>query len=347
GRHQPVDSQDIHPIHRSQGYFLDDALAAMACGFRERGIEVRSNTTLNLAEKPGDSGTPLLLIPGQGCIWQEYSRVLPRLAESLHVIVVDVHGHGRSSWNPSDYRAGQIADDLTALIRQVFDEPALIAGHSSGGLLAARMAARHPSLVRGVLLEDAPFFATEPDRVPRTYVGIDNYANVSSFLAQDSERDWVCWYMPRSYWKPMFGPLWTIFTRAVTKQRRADPTAAPWLRWVPESINRIWESISHPYDLRFTAAFIDDSWFKGYDQDATLSTIRCPTTFLKASTRRSRGGILLAALDDNDLNRVERLLPDNQTTQVRSSHDIHFAQPEAYVAALEALEIRTNTGGAE
>ncbi len=65
----------------------------------------------------------------------------------------------------------QIADDLAILIREVFGEPAVVAGHSSGGLIASVMAARHPDLVRAVLFEDPPFFATEPDRVPGTYVG--------------------------------------------------------------------------------------------------------------------------------------------------------------------------------
>lgn len=333
-------------VRRRAGYFIDDARAAEAVGFRERRVGVREGVTLNLAHKRG-GGTPLLLIPGQGCIWQEYSRVLPRLAEEFHVVVVDVHGHGRSSWHRADYRADRIADDLITLTRQLFGEPTLIAGHSSGGLIAARMAAKAPDLVSGVLFEDAPFFATEPDRVPRTYVGIDNYANVSSFLAQDVEQDWVCWYVPRSYWSSQFGLLWPHFTRAVTRQRRADPAGVPWLRWVPESINRIWESISHPYDLRFTATFIDGTWFEGFDQSATLSAICCPTSFLKATTRHSRDGILLAALDDDDLDRVERLLPDNRTTRLRSSHDIHFAQAEAYVIALKALVARMRAAGTE
>lgn len=339
-----VDSQRSPGHRRRQGYFHDYAEAARACGFRERQIEVRPGTTLNVAEKPGN-GPSLLLIPGQGCIWQEYSRVLPRLAESFHVVVVDVHGHGKSSWNPSDYRAGQIADDLIGLMRQVFSEPAIIAGHSSGGLVAARMAAAAPHLISAVMFEDAPFFATEPDRVGRTYVGIDNFANVSSFLAQDAERDWVSWYMPRSYWRGVFGPLWRLFTRSVIRQRRADPTATPLLRWMPASINRIWESISHPYDLQFTAAFIDNSWFEGYDQAETLSEIRCPTAFIKAITRHNRDGVLLAALDDDDLNRVEQLLPDNETTHVRSSHDIHFAQPDVYITALLGLAARVGSEG--
>lgn len=109
---------------------------------------------------------------------------------------------------------------------------------------------------------------------------------------------------------------------------------------MPESVNRIWESVSHPYDLRFTAAFIDNSWFYGFDQAATLAAVQCPTAFLKATTRHNRQTILLAALDDNDLTRVESLLTDNQTTHLHSSHDIYFAQPHAYITAPRSLASR-------
>jgi hypothetical protein len=59
--------------------------------------------------------------------------------------------------------------------------------------------------------------------------------------------------------------------------------------------------------------------------------------FVKATTRHDRQGVLLAALSDEDLARVESLLPDNRTIRVRSSHDVHFAKTAAYVRALEQL----------
>lgn len=203
--------------------------AAQALGFRERQVPIRAGLVLNVAEGP-PGGTPLLLVPGQGSVWQEYCKALPHLSRAFDILVVDVHGHGKSTWNPCDYTAEQIAEDLTMLVEQVFAEPVLVAGHSSGGLIAAVMAARHPERVRGVLFEDPPFFSTEPDRVPKTYVGIDAYASVESFLRQDQERDWLCWYMPRSYWKRLFGPIWPVFTREVIRQRRAEPDRAPLIR---------------------------------------------------------------------------------------------------------------------
>lgn len=326
----------------TRDYFGKHVRAAEASGFRERQVTIRPGTVLNVAEGPGmtGDGVPLLLIPGQGSTWQSYAKALPALTGTHRVVVVDVHGHGKSSWNPEDYTAAQIAEDLVALVDEIFGQPVVVAGHSSGGLIAALLAARFPDRVLGVLLEDPPFFATEPARVPHTFTGVDVYPSVTSFLAQSSERDWVCWYLPRSYWTEVFGPLWGVFSRRVIAQRRADPDRLPVIRWLPVSINRIWESLSHPYDLRFSAAFMDDSWFRGVDQAHTLAQVRCPTLFLKAPTRYDRHGTLLAALSEEDLARVEELLADNETVRVDSSHDIHFAQTEAYVEALHSLTER-------
>lgn len=105
-------------------------------------------------------------------------------------------------------------------------------------------------------------------------------------------------------------------------------------------INRTWESLSHPFDVCFTASFADDSWFRGFDQAQSLSAITCPTTFLKASTRHDGHGNLLAALSDEDLSHVEELLPENQTVRVNSSHDIHFAQTKIYTDTLNEFAAR-------
>lgn len=262
------------------------------------------------------------------------------------MLVVDVHGHGKSTWNPDDYTGVRIADDMAALIEKAFGSPVVVAGHSSGGLIASLIAARRPELVRGILFEDSPFFSTEPDRIEKTYVYVDAWESAVDFVAQDQERDWVCWYMPGSYWKRFFGPFWTIFTRSVIKQRREDPTRLPVVRWAGVNINRIWGTMSQPFDLRFTKAFADSTWLRGFDQEATLRAVSCPTVFVKATpTRHDRQGNLLAALSDDDLARVETLLHNNETVHVRSSHDVHFAQTEKYAAALLALADRVAGAG--
>lgn len=323
----------------TKDYFMKHVHIAEGLGFSERTVVIREGLKLNVATGPA-GGMPLLLIPGQGSVWAEYCKALPDLVENYHVLVVDVHGHGKSTWNPDDYRAVQIAEDLAVLIEHVFDQPVVIAGHSSGGLIAALIAARYPNLARAVLFEDVPFFSTEPDRVSTTYVGIDGYPAAISFLAQENERDWVSWYMPRSYWSRLFGPLWKVFTRSIVLQRRADPTRLPVIRWVGVGINRIWESISHPHDLRFTVGFTDNTWFEGFDQAEALQSIRCPTVFLKATTRHDKKGTLLAALSDEDLDRVESGLANNRTERLRGPHDLHFARTKAYTRALNGISQR-------
>jgi hypothetical protein len=73
--------------------------------------------------------------------------------------------------------------------------------------------------------------------------------------------------------------------------------------------------------------------------------VTCPTVFVKATTRHDRQGNLLAALSDEDLARVESLLPDNQTVHVRSSHDVHFARTKQYAEALNAFAHRLQPHG--
>lgn len=322
----------LRTVSATRNYYWEPVSRALSSGFTERRVELRPGLTLNLAEGPSTGRIPLLLIPGQGSIWQDYARVLPDLAQDFHVVAVDVHGHGGSTWRPSDYTCTGIADDLVNLGRQVFGAPFLVSGHSSGGLIAARMAAAHPGDIRGIILEDAPFFATDADRVPGTFVGVDTAAHLEEFLSQDEEQDYMSFVVPRSYFRTVFGALWPRISERVVAQRRADPTATPVIPWLGEKINRIWESISHPYDLWFSHAFfISRTWHDGFDQADTLAAVRCPSLFIKAPTRHDRNGLLLAALDDRDCARVDTLLPDNTVAHVRSGHAVHFEKPGWFV----------------
>lgn len=326
---------------RTRNYYGRAVARARRAGYTERRITVREGVTLNIAESPAASHarTPLLLIPGQGSPWQDYARVLPALARNHHVVAVDVHGHGRSTWNRADYSAVTIADDLALLAEQVFDRPYTVAGHSSGGLIGARLAATHPADVRALLLEDVPFFSTLLDRVPHTFAGQDTEL-LADYLHQSPatrEPDYLVHSLPDMYIGTFFGDAWPPICAEVIRQRRADPAATPNVALLGVNINRIWESLSHPHDLLWTYDFfLSRTWHEGFDQAATLRNVTAPTLFLKAPTNH-RDGILLAALDEDDLARVESLVPDLTTRRIKSSHDIHLAQPEWYVDQVNSL----------
>ncbi|MCS5478908.1 alpha/beta hydrolase [Corynebacterium sp. YIM 101645] len=331
--------------HTTRNYYRGPVHKAYAAGVRTHRREIRPGAVLHYARTSGTGRPGLLLIPGQGSLWHDYAKVLPDLSADFDVVAVDVHGHGGSSRNRADYCATVIAADLVLLGRELFDAPFLVAGHSSGGLIAVQMAAGHPGDIAGVLIEDAPFFATDPNRVPGTFVGQD-LDLLAGYLAQaekpDGEEDYLAHALPGAYIGTLFGDLWPFISGRVIAQRRQHPQDPPNIWYLGPAINRIWESISHPFDRWWSHAFfISRSWHRNFDQATALRSVTAPTTFLKAGTSYGADGVLLAALTDEDLARVEKLLVDNRTVHVRAGHDIHFEKPAVFTRALRELAERS------
>ncbi len=118
----------------------------------------------------GDSSAPaVVLLHGLSSNRRAYGQVIEHLAGavasgSLQLLAVDMRGHGESSHAPADqYDASSYASDIADLIRSEMTEPAVIVGHSLGGVVAGALAANHPELVRGMFLEDPPYFEGDAD----------------------------------------------------------------------------------------------------------------------------------------------------------------------------------------
>lgn len=118
--------------------------------------------TMNYAEA-GDPDKPaVLLIPEQTGSWWGYEEAMGLLAEDFHVYAVDLRGQGRSSWTPKRYSLDNFGNDLVRFIALVVQRPVVVAGNSSGGVLAAWLSAyAMPGQIRGALCEDPPLFASE------------------------------------------------------------------------------------------------------------------------------------------------------------------------------------------
>ena len=115
--------------------------------FQERVLE-RRGARLRVFES--GTGPPLLLVHGYGgAAWNfdELASLLP----GRRLIVPDLPGHGGSSPLPAAANLAGFADVLAPLL----DEPTDVLGHSLGGVVALRLAERHPRLVRRVLLAAA------------------------------------------------------------------------------------------------------------------------------------------------------------------------------------------------
>jgi 3-oxoadipate enol-lactonase len=83
----------------------------------------------------------------------DWAQVAEALVSSCRVYAPDLRGHGASDW-VGPYTIEQLAADLAAFLDALdFDQVAL-AGHSMGSAPAYLCAARHPSRVTRLILED-------------------------------------------------------------------------------------------------------------------------------------------------------------------------------------------------
>jgi pimeloyl-ACP methyl ester carboxylesterase len=120
--------------------------------------EIRMNyATAGEPDRPA-----LLLVPAQTESWWGYEQAMGLLAEHFHVFAVDLRGQGRSTRTPGRYTLDNMGSDLVRFIDLVIGRPTVISGNSSGGVLAAWLAAyAKPDQLRGAVCEDPPLFSSE------------------------------------------------------------------------------------------------------------------------------------------------------------------------------------------
>lgn len=115
-------------------------------------------------------GEPLVLLHGGSGSWAHWIRNVEALAAAgRRVLVPDLPGFGDSHPPPDGEDAdASVAPLLHGLQRLAGPAPWDIVGFSYGGLLAGLLAARHPALVRRLVLVGAPGLGLRTQRLPLT-----------------------------------------------------------------------------------------------------------------------------------------------------------------------------------
>ncbi|HUP45914.1 MAG TPA: alpha/beta fold hydrolase [Thermoanaerobaculia bacterium] len=145
-----------------------------------------------LWEQRTGAGSPIALIHGLSGSTRWWSRNVPALAERHLVASVDLIGFGRNRrlTTPLLMPSFQEVTALLARWLKTFPQPVHLAGHSMGGLLAIRLAAERPDLVRSLVLVNAvgmPFalrFAPHLRALPKRPWGL----NLAGVLLPDALR---------------------------------------------------------------------------------------------------------------------------------------------------------------
>ena len=103
-----------------------------------------------------NSGKPVLVLvhgfSDNGLCWAPVAR---ELEGEYEIVMPEARAHGKSA----RVERGQVIDqveDLANTLRALGIERAVVAGHSMGAGMAAQLAARHPAMLRALLLEDPP-----------------------------------------------------------------------------------------------------------------------------------------------------------------------------------------------
>lgn len=68
------------------------------------------------------------------------------------VVAPDIRGHGRGLRSEQPFTLEAAADDVAGMLQEVDAAPGILVGYSMGGSIALLCAARHPELVRGLVL---------------------------------------------------------------------------------------------------------------------------------------------------------------------------------------------------
>lgn len=100
-----------------------------------------------------DRSRPVVILHGLFGSSRNWTTIAKRLAESRHVVAVDLRNHGSSPWADSMTYADMV-EDLRALLQARGLAPAAVVGHSMGGKAAMLLALTHPDLVERLAVID-------------------------------------------------------------------------------------------------------------------------------------------------------------------------------------------------
>jgi pimeloyl-ACP methyl ester carboxylesterase len=311
-------------------------------GFVER-THGLGEVTMNYAVGPSN-GPPLLLIPAQMATWETYVPVLPTLARWFSIYVVDVRGHGLSSWTPGHYNWNTVGGDLARFLEEVVRRPAIVSGNSSGGILALWLAANAPQQVAGIVIEDAPLFSLEMPRFrDRDRFVYNGLKHLVAQLGDVENRDLADYFrgteLPVSETRTKRMPAWLVnwLSKVIERWRQKHPgQRVVDIVWFPWPLRLLFKSLS-TFDPDFARAFVDGRFYEGIDHADALCRARCPILLLHANWMRLPDRGLIGAMDEDDANRARMLAPQLIYKKIKANHVIHSRNPKAFLREMRSF----------
>ena len=129
-----------------------------------RAIKTRDGRSLFLMERgTRQDGEPIIVFEaGMAAPCSSWGLVQPALPETVHAVVYDCAGLGRSEPDPEPRTVARMADDLDDLLDALGDGPFILVATSGGALIVRERAKRHPERIAGMVLVDPTDEGCEP-----------------------------------------------------------------------------------------------------------------------------------------------------------------------------------------
>lgn len=312
--------------------------------------------------KSTPSGPNLLLIPGACEPWHTFEPLFSALSPSFTLWMTDLRGHGLSQRDESGrYQVVDYISDALAIVDNCIDGPLHIGGNSLGALVAAGVAAARPKRVGSLVLEDGPFFITEPNHWAHHPLRTEVFADMASRLKRREEEEmtsesFACLYRERPFafmpagdfehrirWASKMLPLLEDLKCEMTSKQIASMEKGIIKLISDESVNwgtlfpvQITDAAARKYeavDWRVPAVIGGTEFSAGFGHLETLEAVKCRTLILEAD--RDLSGLL----PDNGLALMERALGDRfrHVLIENSMHTVHETHPEAVAQEIEKM----------
>jgi pimeloyl-ACP methyl ester carboxylesterase len=237
---------------------------------------------LNYAEGPAN-GPPLVLLHGLGRRWQVFLPLIPMLSKQWHIFAPDLRGHGRSSHLARGYRGTQYSEDIARLLGDRVSDPAVLFGHSLGGMIGMWVASHHPTQVRALILGDNRVASgqLEHPMYRALFSGLRDLARKSGSLEETANG---------------------IGKILLPVPGNVEPLQIRQLPGNDEAYLLAWAHCVRNADPDTYEMVLDGTSIDGWDAETVLRGITCPTLLLQAA--QELGGLM----SDADVALATRLL---------------------------------------
>lgn len=268
-------------------------------------VALGNGVHLACLERPGGR-VPLVLLHGITNNAESWLPVLDHIDSRCRVFALDFRGHGASDKPESFYDTDAYADDVRHFIDEIVGEPALVAGHSLGGVVAVQTGVTAPGLVRSLFLEDPPLYFV--NNLNPIYRALFEGTVMMSRTLQDGSRSRDDWF--------------DVMAAA------ADPyTGRPGIEKMgAEKIRERLDSIG----MMKPKAMEDGlAGSLKWDTDRVLAGLRAPVTVMTGNP--ALGAVMTA----EEVARMQGIVSGARAIQVDDvGHLIHDEKPETWLAAL-------------